>query len=135
MDTLTPYERSERMSRIRSKNTRAELIVRRLTHRMGFRYRLHDRRLPGTPDLVFRKRQKLIFVHGCFWHGHDCKLGDRVPKSRVKFWTEKFSANRTRDEKVARQIKGMGWRRLVVWECQLKDQPRLTQRIRRFLDA
>ena len=135
MDTLTPEERSRRMSLIRSTDTKAELVVRGLTHRMGYRYRLHDRKLPGTPDLVFRKRRKLIFVHGCFWHGHDCKLGDRIPKTRVKFWTEKICANRTRDKIVSKQIKKIDWKALVIWECQLKDQRRLAKRIRRFLDA
>ncbi len=97
MDTLTPEQRSERMSRVRNKDTKPEMRVRRLVHALGYRYRLHDSRLPGRPDLVFKSRHKVIFVHGCFWHRHDrCELC-RMPKSRLQFWKPKLKANRERD--------------------------------------
>lgn len=134
VDNLTPQERSERMRRIRSKDTKVELLVRRLVHGLGYRYRLHDRTVPGSPDMVFRSRKKAIFVHGCFWHGHACKLG-RMPKSRVAFWLNKIAANRERDTLVLQRIEDMGWRALTLWECELTDRERLGRTIKRFLDA
>lgn len=134
MDTLTPEQRSERMSRIRCKDSKAELLVRRLTHGMGYRYRLHARDLPGKPDLVFRSRRKVIFVHGCFWHGHDCKLG-RMPKSRLEFWGNKIASNRERDSRVLAELAAQGWRALVIWECQIGDGESLATRVKEFLDA
>ena len=133
-DTLTPAERSERMSLIRSRNTKTELVVRRLVHAMGYRYRLHDRRIPGSPDMVFRPRKKAIFIHGCFWHGHVCKLG-RMPKSRLDFWSKKIGANRDRDERVLTELKAIGWKALVIWECELSDHDRISRRVQSFLDA
>jgi DNA mismatch endonuclease (patch repair protein) len=132
MDTLTPEERSERMSRIRSKNSKPEMAIRRLVHGMGYRYRLHARDLPGTPDLVFRSRKKVIFVHGCFWHGHECKLG-RMPKSRIEFWSNKIASNRARDTKVLEQLREMGWSCLVIWECQLGGMEKISSKIKEFL--
>ena len=133
IDTLSIAERSERMSRVRSKDTRTEMIVRRLVYGMGFRYRLHDANLPGKPDMVFRSRRKVIFVHGCFWHRHkNCSLA-RMPKSRVKFWQEKLNGNRTRDNRNRRQLEKMGWSVLVVWECELKGLDALQQKIEQFL--
>jgi DNA mismatch endonuclease (patch repair protein) len=134
MDTLTPAERSERMRGIRSKDTKPEMRVRRLVHGMGYRYRLHDRRVPGTPDLVFRRRRRAIFVHGCYWHGHDCKLG-RLPKSRLSFWREKIAANRRRDARVRAEMQALGWSSLVLWECELRDEARLASSIKEFLNA
>lgn len=134
MDTLTREERSERMRRVRSKNTKVELVVRRLVHGMGYRYRLHDRKVTGSPDMVFRARRKVIFVHGCFWHGHVCKLG-RIPKSRIEFWSQKMGANRNRDAKVLETLEATGWKALVVWECELGDRERLKPTVRGFLDA
>lgn len=134
MDTLTPEQRSERMSRIRHKDTKTELAVRRLTHGMGYRYRLHVKGLPGTPDMVFPSRRKVIFVHGCFWHGHDCRLG-RMPKSRIEFWRNKISSNAERDERVSRELRALGWDVLVIWECQLRDMETVAKKIREFLDA
>lgn len=134
MDTLTPEQRSERMSRIRDKDSKAELLVRRLTHGMGYRYRLHTKDLPGKPDLVFRSRRKVIFVHGCFWHGHECKLG-RMPKSRLEFWGNKIGSNRERDSRVLADLAAQGWRALVIWECQTGDRELLSSRIKEFLDA
>lgn len=135
VDSLSPEERSERMARIRSKNMRPEMLVRRLVFGMGYRYRLHARELPGCPDIVFRPRRKVIFVHGCFWHRHaNCAIA-RIPKSRVEFWEAKLEGNRKRDEKNKRKLAREGWRVLIIWECQLGDAARLEARIRRFLDA
>jgi DNA mismatch endonuclease (patch repair protein) len=136
MDTLTPAQRSERMSRVKNKNSQAELTVRRLVRAMGFGYRLHRGDLPSRPDLVFAGRRKVIFVHGCFWHRHpdpDCRLA-RLPKSRRDFWAPKLESNRQRDLRVQDALTRAGWRCLVVWECQLHD-PALGERIRTFLTA
>lgn len=136
MDSLTIRERSERMSRIKSGNTKPEMMVRRLVHGMGFRYRLHSARLPGRPDLVFAGRNKVIFVHGCFWHRHEsanCKLG-RLPKSRLDFWLPKLEANKARDMRVQEELGALGWKVLVIWECELKNQENLAKRIKKFLE-
>ncbi len=134
-DTLTPAERSERMSRVKGRHTAPEMLVRRVVHGLGYRYRLHRRDLPGCPDLAFGNRKKVIFVHGCFWHRQGdsaCKLA-RLPKSRLDFWIPKLEANRTRDEKNQARLKAMGWDSLVIWECQLGDRASLEERIRSFL--
>jgi len=135
MDTLTKAERSARMSLVRSKDTKPEMIVRKLVHGAGYRYRLHVRGLPGCPDLVFKSRKKVIFVHGCFWHRHKCKMGDRMPKSRVNFWRSKLRDNRRRDNRGRQRLTRLGWSVLVIWECQTKSLPSLTRRIARFLGA
>jgi DNA mismatch endonuclease (patch repair protein) len=122
------------MRLVRSKDTKTEWTLRRLIYALGYRYRLHDRRLPGSPDVVFRRKKKVVFVHGCFWHGHDCKLG-RMPKSRVDFWSAKIASNRERDARVLKEIRAMRWRALVVWECQLERVDWLKGRIGGFLDA
>lgn len=135
VDTLSPSERSERMSRVRGKDTKPEIAVRRLVHGMGYRYRLHVAGLPGRPDLVFAGRRKIIFVHGCFWHRHPdprCALA-RLPKSRLDFWVPKLEANRARDETTRRKLIEAGWKSLVVWECQIKQVGTLRKRIRGFL--
>lgn len=134
VDTLTMVERSRVMARVRSKDTKPEMLVRRVTHGMGYRYRLHDKKLPGCPDLVFRRRCKVIFVHGCFWHRHrNCALA-RLPKSRRDFWTPKLNANRKRDERNLRELTKAGWSALVIWECEIGDTDALAQRIRDFLE-
>jgi DNA mismatch endonuclease (patch repair protein) len=134
VDSLTPKERSEIMGRVRSKNSRPELAVRNVVFALGYRYRLHARALPGCPDLVFRPRRKVIFVHGCFWHRHhNCALA-RMPKSRVDFWTKKLEGNRNRDRRNKRALAREGWKVLTIWECQLRDAARVEARIRRFLD-
>lgn len=120
MDRLTRERRSWLMSRIRGKDTKPEMRLRSLVHRMGFRFRLHRADLPGKPDLVFPTRKKAIFVHGCFWHGHYCKR-EKMPKSRVEFWKDKISSNRRRDVRSRRALARLGWSSLVVWECQLKQ--------------
>lgn len=134
MDTLSPQERSERMGRVRNKDTKPEMRVRRLVHRLGFRYRLHDSRLAGKPDMVFPGRNAVIFVHGCFWHRHrGCPLC-RLPKTRLDFWRPKLEENRRRDSRNQRKLRKDGWRLLVVWECELSDEEHLKGRIREFLE-
>ena len=135
MDTLTPKQRSERMSRIRGKDMRPELTVRRITHGMGYRYRLHVRTLPGNPDLVFRPRRKVIFVHGCFWHRHEgCKLA-RLPKTRLEFWLPKLESNKQRDMAKQAQLHESGWEVLVIWECWLSDTAFVQSEIKDFLQG
>lgn len=132
VDTLSPQARSERMSRIRGKDTVPELAVRRLAHALGYRFRLYRKDLPGRPDLVFPKLKKVVFVHGCFWHGHDCGKG-RLPKSNVAFWEDKIVKNRARDAKAVAALKETGWSVLVVWQCQTKDGKVLENALKRFL--
>ena len=132
MDTLTPHARSERMSRIRNKDTKPELVIRRLVHRLGYRFRLHVAALPGKPDLVFARRRKVVFVHGCFWHQHRCALG-RKPKSRLDFWLPKLHANKARDRRHQGQLSEMGWQSLTIWECQLKNTCELEEKLTSFL--
>ena len=136
-DVLSPIARSERMSRVRAKDTKPEMTVRRLVYRMGYRYRLHDKRLPGRPDLVFSGRRKVIFVHGCFWHRHPdpaCKL-TRMPKSRVDFWGPKLEGNRERDERPRDALDRQGWQQMVVWECEVGQTEQVENKIRAFLEA
>lgn len=122
------------MSAIRGKDTKPEMIVRRLVHSLGYRYRLHVRELPGVPDLVFPTRKKVIFVHGCFWHRHNCRLGRPRPKTRHEFWEEKLEGNRRRDAKHRRELRALGWQVLTVWQCQTADPDKLAERVLRFLD-
>lgn len=133
MDTLSPRARSERMARIRSKNTSLELRVRRIVHGMGFRYRLHDRHLPGKPDLVFRKRRKAIFVHGCFWHRHAGCKRTRLPKTRLDYWIPKFRGNAERDARNQMALIEAGWQYFVAWECRISDEEQLRNELREFL--
>jgi DNA mismatch endonuclease (patch repair protein) len=136
MDTLTREQRSERMGRIRGRNTTPEIIVRRLVSSLGYRYRLHVGRLPGKPDLVFARRRKVIFVHGCFWHRHPkagCRLA-RLPKSRLGFWLPKLKRNSERDRRVLAALRREGWKVLVLWECELQRERGLTRRVQRFLE-
>ncbi len=121
------------MSRVRGKNTKPELTVRRVVHGLGFRYRLHRKDLPGQPDLVLPRWRAVIFVHGCFWHRHEaCKLA-RLPKSKLDFWATKLEENRRRDLRNEKELMRMGWRVLVVWECQLSDIQQVQQVITEFL--
>ncbi len=123
------------MAAIQSKDTKPELIVRRLVHSLGFRYRLHARDLPGKPDLVFRPRRKVIFVHGCFWHLHpdeNC-LDARKPKSNKSYWGPKLTRNTQRDAEHITVLRARGWRVLVIWECETKKSAHLTKRLIRFL--
>jgi DNA mismatch endonuclease (patch repair protein) len=133
MDTLTPEKRSRLMGKIRDKDTKPEWIVRRLVHSMGFRFRLHRKDLPGGPDLVFPAMSKVIFVHGCFWHRHRCRL-TTTPKTNVRFWNTKFSENVLRDKKNIRRLKRAGWAVLVIWECQTRNAAFLEKRLAEFLE-
>lgn len=120
------------MSRVRQRDTAPELLVRRLLHRRGWRYRLHDRQLPGSPDLVFPRLRKVVFVHGCFWHGHDCKAG-KLPSSRSDYWIPKIKANRERDDRALNNLEALGWNGLVVWQCETKDCEALLHKVETFL--
>jgi DNA mismatch endonuclease (patch repair protein) len=124
-DIVSREVRSRMMSGIRGKNTKPELLLRRLLHRNGFRYRLHAVNMPGRPDLVFPKYRAVLFAHGCFWHGHGCHLF-RLPTTRSKFWSEKIANNRKRDAIVKQLLRKDGWRILTVWECAIKGRTRLT---------
>ena len=121
------------MKAVKSKNTVPELVVRRALHAAGFRFRLHRKDLPGCPDLTFPSRSKIIFVHGCFWHGHNCTRGARVPKSNRDYWTAKIARNRARDEKNRLALEGSGWRVLVIWECETRDVAAVVANAARFL--
>jgi len=133
MDKVDPATRSRMMASVRSKNTAPELAVRRLAHRLGYRFRLHRRGLPGTPDMVFPKYRVAIQVHGCFWHGHeDCRHAAR-PRSNTEFWNEKIERNRVRDARDVAALAAAGWTVLIVWGCEVKDEAELTVRLRTAL--
>ncbi|MEE9097381.1 very short patch repair endonuclease [Pseudarthrobacter phenanthrenivorans] len=138
-DRLTPEQRSWNMSRIRGKNTKPELLVRRLLHAKGYRYRLHGRsggaKLPGNPDLVFAGRRKVIFVNGCFWHFHDCRVGLHAPKANADFWAAKRTRTRERDAAQRRELQDAGWEVLTIWECELKNHSALETQLVHFLEA
>ena len=132
-DVLTPEQRHLNMSRIRNKDTRPELFVRSFIYRLGYRYRLHCKALPGKPDLVFKKTKKIIFVNGCYWHMHKCKYGQVKPNTHSEFWEQKRLANVVRDKKNIRVLKKEGWKILVVWECWLSKKVFLENTIINFL--
>ena len=132
MDTLTKEQRRRNMQAVKSRDTGPEMLVRRLLHRMRYRYRLHRKDLPGTPDIVFTSRRKAIFVHGCFWHGHGCPKG-RLPKSRRDFWEAKLKGNRERDRRKEEELRSLGWSVLVVWQCETIDLETLSRRLQSFL--
>lgn len=134
-DNLTPEQRKRTMTRVHSNDTRPEMRVRRLVHGLGYRYRLHRKDLPGNPDLVFPKRRKIIFVHGCFWHGHDCKAGRKRPKANETYWSTKLARNKERDVANQALLRAQGWDVLIVWECDLKQFDDLAAVIRRFLSG
>ncbi|MFJ4208472.1 very short patch repair endonuclease [Paenarthrobacter sp. NPDC089675] len=138
-DLLTAEQRSRNMSRIRGKDTKPELLVRKLLHAKGYRYRLHGQngaaKLPGRPDLVFAGRRKVIFVNGCFWHFHDCKAGLHAPAANAEFWEAKRTRTRERDSLQREQLSASGWETLTVWECELKDRSVLEDRLVAFLEG
>ncbi|MEV4952547.1 very short patch repair endonuclease [Paenarthrobacter nitroguajacolicus] len=138
-DLLTREQRSRNMSKIRGKNTKPELLIRRLLHAKGYRYRLHGKagtaKLPGHPDLVFAGRRKVIFVNGCFWHFHECKAGQHAPAANAEFWEAKRTRTRERDALQREQLEAAGWKVLTVWECQLKDRSMLEERLTEFLES
>lgn len=133
MDTVTPEIRSKIMRKVRSKNTAPEIIVRSISHRLGFRFRLHRKDLPGKPDLTFPKLKSVIFVHGCFWHSHNCKAGQNKPKSNTEYWDNKLIRNKERDKANIIKIIALGWRPLIIWECETKDIKTLSTKIKKFL--
>jgi DNA mismatch endonuclease, patch repair protein len=126
--------RSENMRAIRSKDMRPELTVRSLVHRLGYRFRLHRKDLPGKPDLVFPSRQKVIFVHGCFWHSHGCKSA-HTPKSNLGYWMPKLARNQERDARVTEALEASSWKALIVWECETKNQEIIKKRLVTFLNS
>jgi DNA mismatch endonuclease, patch repair protein len=132
-DVLTPEQRHACMAAVRGRDTTPEMIVRRLVHGLGYRYALHKNVLPGRPDLALVSRRLVIFVHGCFWHGHTCARGARVPATNRAYWTAKVHRNRVRDSSAVAELRALGWRTLTIWECELKDAPRLASRIKRFV--
>jgi len=131
-DHVTSPKRSEIMKAVGTKNTGAEMIVRRLLHSKGFRYRLHRPDLPGSPDIVFPRFRKVVFVHGCFWHGHDCSKG-RLPKSKPEYWRPKIEANKNRDLRCTAELMELGWNVAVVWQCELRNIAALSMKIENFL--
>jgi DNA mismatch endonuclease (patch repair protein) len=132
-DNLTPEQRKNTMKRVRSQDTKPEMQVRRIVHAMGYRYRLHRRDLPGRPDLVFAGKRKVIFVHGCFWHGHDCPRGKRRPQTNGGYWVKKLEGNRARDIRNQSALIDNGWGVMVIWECQLSNLEGIRRKIREFL--
>lgn len=135
VDVLTPEQRRKCMASIRSKDTKPELIVRKLVHAMGFRYRLHRKDLPGKPDLVLPGLKKIIFVNGCFWHMHRCRYGRVKPKTNIEFWQEKRESNKKRDARSREALKKNGWDVLVVWECWTRDLKNVEEHLRLFLNS
>lgn len=133
MDVHTPEQRSRNMAAIKGKNTKPELAVRSLIHRLGYRYALHRKDLPGRPDIVFPSRRKIVFVHGCYWHMHDCPDGRVIEKTRTEFWQAKRKGNAARDRLRTRVLLAQGWEVLEVWACELKESDSLTTRLRAFL--
>ncbi|MCL6590936.1 MAG: very short patch repair endonuclease [Firmicutes bacterium] len=137
-DPLSPKERSERMSRVRSKGTKPEIIVRQIICSLGYKYRLHSKELPGQPDIVFAKKRKVIFVHGCFWHLHEGCSIYRHPRSKLEFWAPKLQGNLQRDLENQLKLHQLGWSVLVIWECEvknIKNRPALWRRIYNFLEG
>ena len=133
MDIVTPARRSEIMARIQGRDTVPEVVVRRTAHRLGFRFRLYRKDLPGRPDLVFPRYRAIVFVHGCFWHRHDgCRFA-YTPRSRVRFWTGKFRHNVARDRRTEDALRSLGWRVLVIWECETRDDAVVARRLEHFL--
>lgn len=134
-DVFSPDKRSWVMRCVKGKNTSPELIVRRLVHRMGYRFRLHRKDLPGHPDLAFSSRKKTIFVHGCFWHGHTCPRGARIPKTNTEYWQRKIERNVKRDADHQERLKSMGWSTLIIWECEVRRSDRINFLIEGFMQA
>ncbi|MFN7949994.1 MAG: DNA mismatch endonuclease Vsr [Blastocatellia bacterium] len=132
-DVLTREQRHRNMSAIRGANTKPEMVVRSLAHRLGYRFRLHRKDLPGKPDLVFAGRRKVVFVHGCFWHMHDCKYGSVRPATNAEFWQHKRMSNVERDARHLKALEEVGWRVLVVWECETREPENLAKKLDRFL--
>jgi DNA mismatch endonuclease (patch repair protein) len=135
MDSVSPEKRSWVMAQVKGRNTRPEKVVRSLLYSMGYRFRLHRRDLPGKPDIVLPKYRAALFVHGCYWHRHDCPNGQRFPKSRLDFWRPKLEGNKKRDIQKQAFLREEGWNVLIIWECQLRDTDALRENIRAFLEG
>jgi DNA mismatch endonuclease, patch repair protein len=135
MDNLTVEQRVRTMRAVRDRDTTPELVVRRMAFALGYRFRLHSRRLPGCPDLVFASQKKVIFVHGCFWHGHACPAGSKRPQSNADYWTKKLLRNKQRDSANRLRLRALGWKALTVWECQLRRAGAVERRVARFLSS
>ncbi|WP_306395327.1 very short patch repair endonuclease [Telluria beijingensis] len=133
-DTRSPSQRRHIMKSVGQKNTGPELVVRRLLHRMGYRYFLHRKDLPGTPDIVFPGKKKAIFVHGCYWHGHGCSKG-MLPKSRLEYWAPKIAKNRARDVSNVDALTHLGWRVLTIWQCEIRNSNELAMQLQQFLSG
>ena len=134
MDNLTVEQRIRTMRAVRDRDTSPEMKVRRLVFSLGYRYRLHSRKLPGCPDLIFPSKKRVIFVHGCFWHGHKCASGKKKPKSNVEYWRRKLERNRLRDIANGTRLRDLGWRSLILWECQLHAIDSIQKRVAAFLE-
>lgn len=135
MDVFEPDKRSEIMRRVKSGDTKPEMRVRKMLYAMGYRYRLHRRALPGCPDIVLPRHRKIIMVHGCFWHGHDCPAGRKTPKSNREYWSEKLARNCLRDADNLAKLKSMGWKVLIMWECELRDEEAARRKMAEFMDS
>lgn len=133
-DRVPAAKRSAIMRAVKPENTGPEIALRKMLHRLGYRYKLHTRELPGKPDIAFPARRKVIFVHGCFWHGHRCRYG-RLPKTRLEYWQPKIEANRARDTRKTNELLRAGWEIAVVWQCELKDSARTLKKLTSFLGA
>ena len=134
MDSVSPEKRSWIMAQVKGRDTKPEKAVRSLLHRMGYRFRLQRKDLPGKPDIVLPKYHTVIFVHGCYWHRHDCPNGRRLPKSRLDFWLPKLEGNRERDLKKLTLLRELGWNVMIIWECMIRDESALRENIRSFLE-
>ena len=132
-DTVSREKRSAIMAAVRSSDTTPERFVRSLLHRLGYRFRLHRKALPGCPDIVLPRHRAVVFVHGCFWHAHRCKAGDRLPATNTEFWRNKRNENVIRDRTAIGRLRRLGWRILVVWECETKDTVAIAGKVKRFL--
>lgn len=133
-DTRTPEQRRRIMQAVKTRNTGPELVVRRVLFRLGYRYRLNAKKIPGRPDIVFPGRMRAIFVHGCFWHGHGCAKG-QAPKSRLEYWQPKLKANRDRDAAQLLELEKVGWSVMAIWQCEIHDEEVLAAKLKRFLDS
>lgn len=133
VDVHTPEQRSRNMAAIKGKNTKPEVFVRALLHSLGYRFRLHRKELPGKPDIVLPKHKAAIFVHGCFWHCHNCRFGRVQPATRAEFWTAKRQSNVDRDHRNKAALRALGWRVMVIWECQIRQPKKVEARVRSFL--
>lgn len=127
-DHLSRDARSALMAKVRTRNTDPELVVRRALHALGYRFRLHCRDLPGTPDIVLRRLRVVVFMNGCFWHGHTCPRG-KLPKSNLDYWTQKIAVNKARDQRVLRKLRRLGWRPMIIWECWTRSEKRLADKV------